>query len=323
MSTVTDTMWTTRLEGIMPPGWMDNVKTNFTANAGFLDTMINRIGMTVIAAVDSPFNPFSKYTGPVMDFGDTVQKYKVDFIKGQVYDSDNTNPFTTTKNKPYAQYATIDDTIQYHDRISEYEFKKAFVSDSTLGDFVAAKLDALYESDALDKFTKWKKYISDYSKYASTTMVEADATDDDVFAGNLWDTLRSFANDKFRFPNSSYNVAGQTAISPSVDIIMRKKDKLLVDNYLKGVYNLEKTDVDANFIYIDDFASEGDSALPSGAEEMVALVTDSRGLQYFPRTPQSGSIYNPAALNIEYYLTIQGTFCFDKFRNMMPIFKAE
>lgn len=322
MTTNTDTMWTDRLASIMPANFMANISTSFSANQNLLDTMINRIGLTVISAVDTPYNPFSKYTGPIVDYGDTIQKYKVDYITGNAYDPDNTNPFTSTKNKPYAQYVTFDDSVQYHDRINNYEFKKAFTSDSKLGDFVAAKLDALYESDGLDKYTKWKKYLSDYNKMGAIEGVAVDSTDTDVYAGGLWDALRKYANSKFRQPNSTYNIARKTAISPSVDIIMKADDKLLVDNYLKGVYNLNKTDIDANIILIDDFATIANVPnTVTDLDELVAIVMDSRAPTYYPRTPEVGSIYNPKGLNMEYYLTIQGTYCIDKFRNVVGIYK--
>lgn len=334
MTTNTDASWTARLKDIMPSNFMTNISTSFSANQNLLDTMINRIGLTVVSGVDTPYNPFAKYTGPVMDYGDTVQKYKTDYIVGQEYRADpavdehdnplydTINPFVPARNKPYAQYVTVDDSVQYHETITDYEFKKAFISDAKLGDFVASKLDAMYQSDGIDKYTKWKKYLSDYNKMGKLIGVEQDADDSDVYAGALWDAMRSLANSKFRQPNSAYNLAGQTAISGSVDIIMKADDKLEIDKYLKGVYNLEKTDVKANFIFIDDFATIAN--LPNTVtdlDSLSALVVDSRALQYYPRTPRAGSIYNPRALNMEYYLTIQGTYCVDKFRNVVGIYK--
>ena len=324
MPTHTDTAWTDRLSAVMPTNFMDNLSNNFTANTNLLDTMINRIGLTVVSGVDNPYNPFAKYTSTVVDVGDTVQKYKMDYVKGEQYDPDNTNPFTSTKNKPYAMYATLDDSIQYHDRINRYEFSKAFTSDAMLGDFVSSKLDALYESDGLDKYTKWKKYMSDGDKFGVVESVKFDTSatpDTDVFAGNLWDAIRKYANSKFRQPNSDYNVAKMTAISPSVDVIMRADDKLDIDKYLKGVYNLDKTAVDANIILVDDFA-ELDNPAVAGDTELCAIVADSRAFEYYPRTPEAGSIYNPKGLNMEYYLTIQGTYCANRFRNCVGLVKS-
>ena len=328
MTTTTDTMWTERLATVMPANFMGNISNTFQANQNLLDAMINRIGLTVISGVDSPYNPFAKYTGPVVDYGDQVQKYKIDFIKGEQFHTDNSeaepdriNPFKPVRRNPYAQYVMLDDSVQYHETITNYEFKKAFTSDAKLGDFVSAKLDAMYESDGLDKYIKWKKYLSDAAKFGKLVGIETDDSDTDVYAGNLWDAIRLYANSKFRQPSSQYNIAGQTSISPSVDIIMKADDKLLVDKYLKGVYNLEKTDINANFIYVDDFATLANvPETMTDVGDLSAIVMDSRACQYFPRTPEAGSIYNPKGLNMEYYLTIQGTYCVDRFRNVVGIY---
>lgn len=129
--TTTDTQWTDRLADIMPDNFMSNISDVFQDNSSkmLLDTMMNRIGLTVIEGVDNFQNKFAKYTGPIMDLGDTVQKYKVGVIKGEEYDPDNSNPFVPVKNKPKAQYATLDDSVQYHETINAYEFQKAFTSD--------------------------------------------------------------------------------------------------------------------------------------------------------------------------------------------------
>ena len=58
MATNTDTMWTERLNAIVPDNFSTNRNTSFTAKAGILDNMINRIGRTVIAGQPNAYNPF-------------------------------------------------------------------------------------------------------------------------------------------------------------------------------------------------------------------------------------------------------------------------
>lgn len=326
MPTQTDRAWTERLANIMPENFMNNISSNFQDNSTkmFLDTMMNRIGLTVISQVDRALQPFAKYTGPVLDYGDTVQKYKVDYVKGEVYNPDAVDPFSTTKNKPYPQYNVLDDSVQYHDRVNQFEMAKAFTNSAMLGDFVAAKLDAIYESDTMDKYTKWKKYLSDFDKYGAISKVAVDESDPTVYYEDMWKQLRSYANSKFRQPSNEYNIAGLTSISPSVDIIMKQDDRNAIDyDILKGVFNLEKTDVDANFIYVNDFATPENIPEGMGSDaEICAIIVDSRAPMYYPRTPVSSSIYNPKGLNMEYYLTIQGSYCLDKFRNCVALYKA-
>lgn len=326
--TNTDTLWTSRLASVMPSNFMTNLKTDFAANKNLLDTMINRIGLTVIQGVDTPYNPFAKYNKKVVDYGDTIQKYKVNYVEGQKFETDTEeamNPFKTARRKPYAMYVITDDSVQYHETITNYEFKKAFTGEQQLNDFVSAKLDAMYQADGVDKYIKWKKYISDFAKFGAYEGISADDSDTDVFAGNLWDAIRKYANSKFRQPNTAYNIAQSLVMSPSVDVIMRADDKLLVDKYLKGVYNLEKTSVNANIMLIDDFATASNipSSISSTIGELVAVIADSRAFEYYPRTPEAGSIYNPKGLNMEYYLTIQGAYCVNKFDNVVGIYKKK
>ena len=72
MTTQTDAQWTARLASIMPENFMDNISGQFAANNGILNTMINRIGMTLIHSPDTINNPFGDFTKSVMDYGDTT-----------------------------------------------------------------------------------------------------------------------------------------------------------------------------------------------------------------------------------------------------------
>ena len=325
MTTTTDAQWSARLASIVPSNFLTNVSTSFSAGTGILDTMINRIGRTVIHSVDNPYNPFSKYSKANMDFGDTIQEYKVKFINGQALDVDPSTPapFVPVKNKPIAQYSKYNDATQYKQTIFDDQLKLAFQGQEQFGDFVAAQLDTMYQSDALDKFVKWKKYISDTSNIGvAENLTETDDTKAD-YGEELLKTFKEYVT-KFRLPSASYNKAGDMALSGDIDIIMRAKDKNLIDvDVLSGVYNLDKLDIKANFIYIDDFATP--SALPSGitaSSELVAVIADSRAYSYTPRTAQGGGLYNPENLYTNYWYTVQGIYSVARFRNICQLYKA-
>lgn len=325
MATTTDAMWTARLASIMPSNFNSNVATSFSAGTGILDTMINRIGRTVIHSVDNPYNPFAKYTKATMDFGDTIQEYKTKFIAGQEADFDPStpDPFAPVKNKPIAQYSKYNDATQYKQTIFDDQLKLAFTGQEQFGDFVASQLDTMYQSDALDKFIKWKKYISDAGNIGyAKNLTETDDTTAD-YGEELLKTFKEMVT-KFKLPSSSYNKAGDMAISNDIDIIMRAKDKDLIDvDVLSGVYNLDKLDIKANFIYIDDFATP--ASLPTGitaSSELVAVVADSRAYSYTPRTSQGGGLYNPENLYTNYWYTVQGIYSVARFRNIAQLYKA-
>ena len=325
MTTNTDAMWTARLASIAPTNFLTNVSSSFSGGTGILDTMINRIGRTVIHSVDNPYNPFSKYNKPNMDYGDTIQEYKSKFIAGAAPDFSPAapDPFAVTVNKPIALYSKYNDATQYKQTIFDDQLKLAFTGQEQFGDFVAAQLDTMYQSDALDKFIKWKKYISEATNVGySANLTETDDTTSD-YGEELLKKFKELTT-AFRLPSDDYNKSGDMAISGDIDIIMRAKDKNLIDvDVLSGVYNLDKLDIKANFIYIDDFATP--SALPNGItalSELVAIVADSRAYSYTPRTSQGGGLYNPEGLYTNYWYTVQGIYSVAKFRNIAQLYKA-
>ena len=88
MTTTTDAQWSARLASIMPDNFMDNISGSFLANNGILNTMMNRIGLTLIHNVDRINNPFGDFTRNVVDYGDTIQEYKVKVINGKKFTAD-------------------------------------------------------------------------------------------------------------------------------------------------------------------------------------------------------------------------------------------
>lgn len=318
--TQTDTQWTARLNAIMPDNFMSNINGEFLKQEGILDTMMEMIGKTVIHSVDNVMNPFTKYTKSIMDYGSTVQEYKSSFIAGEDFtanDPVNPNPYIPVKNKPIAQYETINDRVKYKQTIFDDQLKLAFESQATFGDFVASQLSALYESDALDKYIKWKKYMSNANIYGTTATVGTDAADNADYGEALIKSIKDYVT-KFRQPNTIFNANGDMAISSSIDVIMRATDKNLIDmDVLAGVYNVDKMSIDANFIYIDDFATVTDG---SGSKTLACIIADSRAFSYTPRTPMGGSLYNPEDMYINYFLNIQGVYSVAKFRNVVGIY---
>lgn len=315
-----DTLWTQRLANAMLEDWTGNVSTSYEATEGFLQNMINRIGRTVVTGADSINNPFAKWTDQVMDYGDTIQKYTLGYLEGYKFDPEADDPYTKVKNPPIAQYAKFNESMQYMNTIDNTRLQFAFTNAQTFGDFVGAMVDAIYESSGLDKFLKWKKYLTeaDYVPSGNKFVLEADQSDADVYAMNLLDKIKDIAK-MAQFPNS-LNKAGRLGAGVNFDVVMTYKTKNEIDRALSGVYNLNKLDIpNVNWIYIDEFATK-----PSGEgedDQLDVVMVDSRMMHYTPRTPEAGAIYNPKGRYTNYYYTEEGIYSFDLFRDAFHIFK--
>ena len=335
MTTQTDAQWTARLASIMPENFMDNISGQFVANNGILNTMINRIGMTLIHSPDTINNPFGDFTKTVMDYGDTVQEYKVKIINGKAFTADEfgndeslytPNPYSVEKNKPIAQYSQIDDKVKYKVTVFDNQLKLAFTSESKFGDFVAAMYATLNESNNLDKFIKWKKFMSNEAIYGANDTITADDTTE--YYAKLIRKMKD-TNTKFRFPSTSYNVNEDMAVSSNVSIIMKAEDKNKIDmDILSGVYNMDMMDIGAKIRLVDDFATvsvttgEGAEAVTTN-KDVACIIVDDRFFSYFPRTPVAGAIYNPEDMYTNTFLNIQGTYSAALFRNAEIVYKGQ
>ena len=331
MTTQTDAQWTARLASIMPDNFMDNISGSFVANNGILNTMMNRIGLTVIHNVDQMRNPFADFTKTVMDYGDTIQEYKVKVINGQEFTADEfgddlseyaPNPFSVVKNKPIAQYSTLDDKVKYKQTIFDNQLKLAFTSEQKFGDFVAGMYGAIQESDNLDKFIKWKKFMSNEAIYGATdTLNAADTTE---YYAKMMRKLKDTTT-KFRFPSDQYNVNQDMVVSNDISIIMKAEDKNKIDmDILAGVYNMDMMKLGAKIRLVDDFATvtvtqEGQDPV---TKEVACIVVDDRFFSYYPRTPMAGAVYNPEDMYTNMFLNIQGTYTAALFRNAEIVYKG-
>lgn len=314
MATTTDTLFDERLKAIMPSNFKTNRATEFTAKAGILDNMINRIGRTIIAGQPNAYNPFSVWTRAVMDYGDTIQRYTLPYIKGKKpdYAPENPNPFKMEKPSTEAQYWEIDDGVQYKQTIQDDQLKKAFTSAGTFGSFTGAIMDNMYKSVGIDQFIKWKEYLSNDDYFTADAVVSNTYTagKEDDYGLNLWKQIKTWTRDKLKYPSDKYNKMGFLTSSPSVDIVITTDAKNMMDNALAGVFNVDKIEVPGiNFIEIDSFATI------SGKSPVDAIILTKGMCDYTPRTPDSGALYNPENYYTNYYYKEEGIFSIDQAQN--------
>lgn len=311
----------------MPDNFLNgaNITEEYRANAGILANMINRIGQTYITGAPNVYNPFSAWVRPVMDYGDTVQSYFVPYIEGREPDFDpvDPNPFKTAKPEVEAQYATLNDSIQYKITMYNNQLKKAFTSRATFGDMESQLMDTMMRSYGLDDFIKWKKYLSS-GFYAP---VKESISDDADFGANLLREIKSTVTSMFRYPSDEYNARGVMTASPAVDVVITTDAKNLIDASLSGVYNVDYLRIEGvNWIEIDSFGTVdatnnvGDD-IPAGGDLQAVVLT--RGMaSRIPRTPQVTNLFNPESLYTNYWYTEESIFMMDLWSNAAQFYKT-
>ena len=324
--TSTDTMWTSRLQDVMPSNFMNNVSNTFTAGANaIISSLINRIGRTIITGARNINNPFDAWTDAVMDYGDTIQTIFVGIDTPVELDEKPTDPNPDKPSWPTAvtRYAKFNASKQYKKTLNYDQLRMAFVNEGAFGSFTGETLDGMSKGMAMDHWTEWKKYMSanTYTPQAGQVSINYDDADPMAYAESVLDTIKDMATNKLKFPNSTYNTAGVINSATQFDVVMTAETKNLIDKYLSGVYQLEKLNIPGvNYILIDSFATCAPTA-GGGGQLDVAIFP--RGMNhYVPRTTFTGMRDNPEALYTNHWLTVQGTYYMDNTENNAQIYKV-
>lgn len=322
--TTTDDMWNDRLNAVMPANFMNNTADAFTArNNAIISALINRIGRTIIRGARAINNPFDKWTDPVMDYGDTIQSIFIGIDTPRKLDEkpSDPNPFATAWPDAKVRYSQFNSASQYKKTINYDQLRQAFSNEGEFGSFSGEVLDSMSKGFGVDRFTTWKKYISrnDYTPSDAQIQVTYDASDPMGYAETVLNTIKDMVTDKLRFPTDAYNIAGVINTASQFDVVMTTGTKNLIDQYLSGVYNLEKLDIPGvNWILIDSFATVASDK--TGDQLDVAIMPVGMN-HYVPRTTFTGMMDNPENLYTNHWLTVQGTYYMDNTENNAQIYK--
>lgn len=323
--TSTDTMWTARLQNVMPSNFLTNSSNTFTAGANaIVSTLINRIGRTIITGARNINNPFDAWTDAVMDYGDTIQSIFVPIDSPIALDEKPDNPDPDKPAWPTAitRYSKFNASKQYKKTLNYDQLRMAFLNEGAFGSFTGEAMSSMEKGMGLDHWTEWKKYLSQntYTPQAGQVAVEYDDTDPMAYAENVLDTIKDMATNKLKFANNTYNTAGVMNSASQFDVVMTAETKNLIDKYLSGVYQLEKLNIPGvNYILIDSFAT----CAPTAGTGQLDVAIMPRGMNhYVPRTTFTGMRDNPENLYTNHWLTVQGTYYMDNTENNAQIYKT-
>lgn len=323
MATITDNEWTNRLADIMPANFLTNRSDTFAIEYNkIVTTLFNRIGRTYIAGQPNAYNPFDSWNSAVMDYGDTVEKITLPFIKGLTPDFDpaEPNPFKTVKPTAKTQYWKQNDALQYKQTLWQNQIQKAFESEQSYGSFTGEIMNMMYKSVGWDNYIKWKKYLSNADFVADGAKDTLTYTDDEQYGIDMWLKIKDWVTNKLRYISADYNKMGVETSSPSVDVVITTATKNLMDAALKGVYNVDKIEMPGlNFIEIDSFAT----AEGAGSDTTQEVLILTKGMcEYIPRTPVASALYNPENLYTNYWYTQEGLYLIDTAQNAVTISRA-
>lgn len=289
----------------------------------FLSALVNKVLYQQVATMEFT-NPFKKYDGFPINFGDTIENIFVELPVGYKFNKDATDPFTKAVPAVKALYASINYELQYETTVQDSLLRRAAVSEYGFMNLIDSILSTLAKSMSFDEYKATIAMLNNEDIYAGgIEEVEkgADKTETaKIVTQTIIDTVTSFS-----LPMTSNNKAGVLNACRPEDCLLVIKYGLLNSinlDYLTGVFNLSKVDLVKNIIPVDGFkvARPGDEAQHEAdfvleGEDIDFVIIDSRGFDNHVALQDGGMIYNPKGKYTNHFMNLWKIVSFKTFAN--------
>ena len=262
----------------------------------FIDTLINRVGLTFIHQQiwDDPLAIFIKGSLP---FGSTVQELAVNWIRAHSYEDDAESLLALHRPDAAAWYHTLNRQEYYPISVNEDELQQAFVDDGGLNRFIAQILATPRNSDNYDEYRQILQLIATYERTFGFYKKQVTRVDTKEAGENFLVQLREDA-ELLQFPSARYN-SGMIedipvfAKKPELVILMTPRVKANIDvRNLAAAFNRSDAEIQQRIVVVDEFP----------VANCEALITTEAFFQLYNKLYRTTSFYNPQTLGQTYYL---------------------
>ena len=267
-------------------------------------SMVNRIGLTVMAQ-NAPFeNPLSIFKKENLYWGSTVQEIAVKWIKAHGYKDDAEDLLKMHRPEASVWFYENNRRDQYPISWTDDELRQAFVDDFGLNRFVAQIMESPRNSDQYDEMNIMLALIRHYEQNLGFYKVHLDAVpSDEPTAKTLLKAQRATAG-RNQFPSTQYNALNVTDIpayaSPQQMVLLIEPEYLasLDVDALSAVFQLDKADVPYRVIEVPSLGIDG----------AVALLVSTDWYQARDTLYGTTQFYNPQTLSNTLYLNHWGIY---------------
>lgn len=313
----------------LPKTILDDLKTNDAdtyknASNEYLNAVINKIGQQKVEVMESVDNPFLAFDGTPIAVGDTIETIGIGYIKGEVYNASDTNPFAI--NKPTeikAQYASIKYKMMYFVTTYREDLRHAVLNEYGLVALLNTIVEALYISKDGDLLQAQIAFLDNAEIYANgiEEIVTGTGKTEAEIAKAGFKKLVAVSHD-FRHlsPNNNKMRFKMMSCPDKYQLIIAKQSRLdSIDiDYLSGLFNISKANLEARIIPVRDFkvtSVDSNNDPVAYGNDIDFVILDSRGFDNHVALDMSGSIFNIANLSTNTFYHIWRIFGFKKWHN--------
>lgn len=267
-------------------------------------SMVNRIGLTVMAQNEPFENMLSIFKKENLYWGSTVQEIAVKWIKAHGYKDDAETLLKMHRPEASVWFYEMNRKDQYPISWTDDELRQAFVDDYGLNRFIAQIMETPRNSDNYDEMNVMLALINHYEQNLGFYKVHLDAAPtDEASAKTLLKLLRATAG-RMRFPSTQYNALNvndiPTYANPQQMVLLIEPEYLAsldVDG-LSAVFQLDKAEVPYRIIQVPSLGIPG----------AVALLVSTDWYQVRDTLYGTTQFYNPQTLTNTMYLNHWGIY---------------
>lgn len=299
----------------------------------FMNILVQRI---VYTQVETKLfrNPLRVLEGDRIPLGSIGQEIYINPAKGRKF---NVDDFAGLLAKYEAdikvQYHKLNSDLQYCVTVTRAKLKDAFVSWSTLENFIDGLTQSLYNGAYIDEYNLTKGLVS--SAYASNQIkveVMPAPTTRDLAKDFVTRARTIFLN--MQTPSPNFNAWRQVGgygrdiltWSNPEDIVMLVRNDVgafLDVNLLSMVFNIDKSVLLGNIIYVNDFdVYDNDGTKTFDGSNIYAMIADKSWFRIKEQEITMDEFYNANNRTWQYYLNVVRMYSYSLFSNAV-VFATE
>ena len=300
----------------------------------FMSRLIKRIVYTQIETKTFR-NKLKMLEGDRIPLGAIGQELYINPAKGRRF---NVDDFAGLLAKYEAdikvQYPAVNTDIQYPVTITREKLRNAFISWSSLNDFISGITNSLYNGAYIDEYRFTKNLVGNAYRTNSVQMQVVSALSSEATRKSFVKALRNAYLD-FQEPTSNNNAwskvggYGNAVVTWSnpEDIVLLIRNDVLTDidvEVLASAFNMDKTDFMGRVIAVDNFDKYdevGNKTFDSSA--VLALIADKSWFRIKEQDMAMDEFYNANNRTWQLYLNMVKMYNYSVFANAKLIVTSE
>mgnify|MGYP002513665480 CR=1 FL=1 len=300
----------------------------------FMSRLIKRIVYTQIETKTFR-NKLKMLEGDRIPLGAIGQELYINPAKGRRF---NVDDFAGLLAKYEAdikvQYPAVNTDIQYPVTITREKLRNAFISWSSLNDFISGITNSLYNGAYIDEYRFTKNLVGNAYRTNSVQMQVVSALSSEATRKAFVKALRNAYLD-FQEPNSNNNAwskvggYGNAVVTWSnpEDIVLLIRNDVLTEidvEVLASAFNMDKTDFMGRVIAVDNFDKYdevGNKTFDSSA--ILALIADKSWFRIKEQDMAMDEFYNANNRTWQLYLNMVKMYNYSVFANAKLIVTSE